>query len=114
MINSSPVSTLASCMVSQRKIARAAIAADRIEGGDTSMRSHIRFWLHSLAIIAMGAIVSPAMAADRDLDDLPVGTVQNFGPNLQTAAGGICRQPEGIAIDPDGNLYAASNSDAAT
>src|SRR5437879_8061169 len=49
-----------------------------------------------------------------NLYDLPVGTIQNFGPNLQTAAGGVCRQPEGLAIDPDGNLYAASNSDQAT
>ena len=54
----------------------------------------------------------PATAAD--LDDLPVGTVQNFGPNLQTAAAGVCRQPEGLTSDPDGNLYAASNSDSAT
>ena len=34
--------------------------------------------------------------------------------NLQTIANGICRQPEGLAIDGDGNLYAASNSDTAT
>ena len=54
----------------------------------------------------------PAIA--QDLDDLPVGTVQNFGPNLQTTANGVCRQPEGLAIDGDGNLYAASNSDSAT
>jgi sugar lactone lactonase YvrE len=43
-----------------------------------------------------------------------VGTVVNFGPNLQQAVGGACRQPEGLAIDPRGNLYAASNSDTAT
>jgi sugar lactone lactonase YvrE len=55
----------------------------------------------------------PAHAAAAD-DSLPAGTIQNFGPNLQQAAGGACRQPEGIAIDPDGNLYAASNSDTAT
>src|SRR5215469_2928468 len=64
-------------------------------------------------ILAFGvAGVSPASALD--LDDLPVGTIQNFGPNLQTVANGICRQPEGLAIDADGNLYAASNSDSAT
>jgi len=40
--------------------------------------------------------------------------VVNFGPNLQTAAAGVCRQPEGLITDPDGNLYAASNSDSAT
>ncbi len=34
----------------------------------------------------------------------PVGVVQNFGPNLL----GDCPNPEGIAIDPTGNLYAAS------
>src|SRR5436853_2726772 len=49
-----------------------------------------------------------------NLYGLPVGTMLNCGPDLQTAAGGVCRQPEGLAIDPDGNLYAASNSDRAT
>src|SRR5258708_13536484 len=34
----------------------------------------------------------------------PVGIVQNFGPNLLAD----CPNPEGIAIDPSGNLYAAS------
>ncbi len=33
-----------------------------------------------------------------------VGVVQNFGPNLLAD----CPNPEGIAIDPTGNLYAAS------
>ncbi len=42
------------------------------------------------------------------------GVIQNFGPNLQRAAGGVCRQPEGLTIDPAGNLYVASNSDAAS
>jgi sugar lactone lactonase YvrE len=46
--------------------------------------------------------------------DPSVGTITNFGPNLQQAVGGVCRQPEGLAIDPSGNLYAASNSDTAT
>jgi sugar lactone lactonase YvrE len=64
-----------------------------------------------LLTLAAGGLALPAIA--QDLDDLPVGTVQNFGPNLQTIAGGVCRQPEGLAIDPDGNLYAASNSDSA-
>ncbi|HSV23694.1 MAG TPA: SMP-30/gluconolactonase/LRE family protein [Xanthobacteraceae bacterium] len=62
--------------------------------------------------LAIAGVSLPAAALD--LDDLPVGTVQNFGPNLQTAAAGVCRQPEGLAIDPNGNLYAASNSDTAT
>jgi sugar lactone lactonase YvrE len=70
-------------------------------------------WRFALAL-AIGGICLPVVAEALDLDDLPVGTIQNFGPDLQTAAGGICRQPEGLAIDPDGNLYAASNSDAAT
>jgi len=43
--------------------------------------------------------------------DQPVGTIRNFGPNLQQT---VCRQPEGIAVDPRGNLYASSNSDTAT
>src|SRR5258708_12085046 len=45
------------------------------------------------------------------LCDQPVGTIRNFGPNLQQT---VCRQPEGIAVDPRGNIYASSNSDTAT
>ena len=44
----------------------------------------------------------------------PAGVITNFGPNLQQAAGGVCRQPEGLIADPTGNLYVASNSDSAT
>jgi len=65
-------------------------------------------------IVAISVVGVSPPAIPHDLDDLPVGTVQNFGPNLQTIANGICRQPEGLAIDGDGNLYAASNSDTAT
>ena len=39
----------------------------------------------------------PATAAD-------VGVVRNFGPDLS----GSCNQPEGIAVDPRGNVYASS------
>jgi sugar lactone lactonase YvrE len=45
------------------------------------------------------------------LCDQPAATVRNFGPNLQQT---VCRQPEGIAVDPRGDLYASSNSDTAT
>jgi sugar lactone lactonase YvrE len=69
------------------------------------------FRLSCFALVVAG-FSPPATAVD--LDDLPVGTVQNFGPNLQTTAAGVCRQPEGLINDPDGNLYAASNSDSAT
>jgi sugar lactone lactonase YvrE len=61
---------------------------------------------------AITVLVSPT-AAPQGADSVAVGTITNFGPDLQTAAGGVCRQPEGIALDPDGNLYLASNSDAA-
>jgi sugar lactone lactonase YvrE len=71
------------------------------------------FWYLQFAL-AFAVVGSALPAAGEDLDDLPVGTVQNFGPNLQTTAGGLCRQPEGLTIDGDGNLYAASNSDSAT
>jgi sugar lactone lactonase YvrE len=64
------------------------------------------------ALIAISALsTTPASA---QVDNPPVGTILNFGPNLQTIAGGVCRQPEGLAIDGNGNLYLASNSDAAT
>jgi sugar lactone lactonase YvrE len=78
------------------------------------MYKHKSFWLLLPLIVAFSVVGGPLPAVAQDLDDLPVGTVRNFGPNLQTIANGICRQPEGIAIDADGNLYAASNSDAAT
>jgi sugar lactone lactonase YvrE len=77
------------------------------------MRKVASRWLWRLiAALAAGSMALPVTA--QSLFDLPVGTIQNFGPNLQTAAGGVCRQPEGLAIDPDGNLYLASNSDQAT
>ena len=74
-----------------------------------------RNWLSPLVLsLALGAISMPVIAQDKSNADLPVGTIVNFGPNLQTTAGGVCRQPEGIAIDPDGNFYLSSNSDSAT
>src|SRR5215468_4974721 len=51
-------------------------------------------WRSSWFALAITCLSSPAAALD--LDDLPVGTVQNFGPNLQTTAAGVCRQPEGL------------------
>ena len=53
------------------------------------------------------------LTAQATMDDPLVGTIVNFGPDLETVAGGVCRQPEGIALDPSGNLYLASNSDSA-
>ena len=70
-------------------------------------------WSSSLCLtLALWGVSCTLLA--HNLYDLPVGTILNFGPNLQTAAGGVCRQPEGLAIDPDGNFYLASNSDSAT
>ena len=56
-------------------------------------------------LLALAAYSTDALCDDR------VGTVRNFGPNLQQT---VCRQPEGIAVDPQGNVYASSNSDTAT
>jgi sugar lactone lactonase YvrE len=71
-----------------------------------------RLWLSPLFLsLALGLIAMPAKAQVASTDQ-PVGTIVNFGPNLQTTAGGVCRQPEGIAVDTDGNFYLASNSDA--
>jgi sugar lactone lactonase YvrE len=73
-----------------------------------------RLWLSPLFLsLALGLVAVPAKAQVAPTDQ-PVGTIVNFGPNLQTTAGGVCRQPEGIAIDPDGNFYLSSNSDAVT
>jgi len=53
-----------------------------------------------LAAVAALLIPVPASAVSQR----PVGVVQNFGPPLAAS----CHNPEGIAIDPTGNLYAAS------
>jgi len=56
-------------------------------------------------MLALAAYSAGALCDER------AGTVRNFGPNLQQT---VCRQPEGIAVDPRGNVYASSNSDTAT
>jgi len=58
-----------------------------------------RLTLLAAAAIAIGLAV-PASAAS----PTEVGVVQNFGPPLAAS----CHNPEGIAIDPTGNLYAGS------
>ena len=59
--------------------------------------------------IALTFVVSlvfalPASAAQPD------GQIHDFGPNLTTS----CPQPEGIAVDPQGNVYASSFTAAGT
>ena len=39
-----------------------------------------------------------------------IGVIQNFGPNL----GATCPNPEGVAVDPRGNVYASSFASAGT
>ena len=56
------------------------------------------------SVLATSLATLPAVAA-------PVGTISNFTANL---AGGSCSNPEGIAVDPLGNLYSASDIDGAT
>lgn len=74
--------------------------------------SLLRARVTHLALFVMLGAISLVVAA-QDLNDLAVGTIRNFGPDLQTIAGGVCRLPEGIALDSEGNLYLASNSDQA-
>jgi sugar lactone lactonase YvrE len=52
-----------------------------------------------LAVTAALMVPVPALAGNP-----PTGVVSNFGPNLAAS----CPNPEGIALDPMGNLYAAS------
>ncbi|HKF19282.1 MAG TPA: SMP-30/gluconolactonase/LRE family protein [Candidatus Dormibacteraeota bacterium] len=59
----------------------------------------LRWSLALPAAVLLVLAVPPAWAAQP-----PVGVVQNFGPNLKAT----CPNPEGIAVDPTGNLYAAS------
>ncbi len=58
-----------------------------------------RLTLLAATAITIGLAV-PASAAS----PTNVGVVQNFGPPLAAS----CHNPEGIAVDPTGNLYAAS------
>jgi sugar lactone lactonase YvrE len=62
-------------------------------------------WGIPLATLALVAtlVALPATAA-------PIGTISNFTANL---AGTNCSNPEGIAADPAGNLYSASDIDGA-
>ena len=59
----------------------------------------MRRFMLSLVMLAALLAPQPAFAGQP-----PVGVVTNFGPNLAA----ICHMPEGIAIDPTGNLYASS------
>lgn len=63
-------------------------------------------WLKIIAAIAL------VLASSRTATAAPpdVGVVHNFGPNLTTT----CPQPEGIAIDPHGNVYASSFTETGT
>lgn len=60
--------------------------------------SRIARWLTSAAVAFVALPLTTLAAAPQ------LGVVQNFGPNLFAD----CPNPEGIAIDPSGNLYAAS------
>src|SRR5438105_1282394 len=53
----------------------------------------------SLVLMAVLLAPQPAFAGQSS-----VGVVTNFGPNLAA----VCPMPEGIAVDPTGNLYASS------
>src|SRR2546425_5766623 len=54
-----------------------------------------------LSLVTLAALLAPQPAF---AGQPAVGVVTNFGPNLAT----VCHMPEGIAIDPSGNLYATS------
>ena len=54
-----------------------------------------------LPLVMLAALLAPQPVL---AGQPPVGVVTNFGPNLAT----VCHMPEGMAIDPTGNLYAAS------
>jgi sugar lactone lactonase YvrE len=60
------------------------------------MMRRLMIWLITLFALLLP---QPVLAAQPT-----VGVVSNFGPNLAA----VCPQPEGIAVDPTGNLYAAS------
>jgi len=55
--------------------------------------------LMSMAVLAVLLAPQSALAGRAES-----GVVTNFGPNLAA----VCHMPEGIAVDPTGNLYASS------
>lgn len=57
----------------------------------------------SLLMVGLAMLLLPGSAS---ASAPAVGTIQNFGPNLRAD----CPNPEGIAIDPLGNVYAGSFS----
>jgi sugar lactone lactonase YvrE len=59
-----------------------------------------------LAAVGVSTIHTPAMAAPP-----AVGTISSFTGSL---ANTVCSQPEGIALDPQGNFYTASDRDGDT
>jgi sugar lactone lactonase YvrE len=61
-----------------------------------------------LAFLSTAFLVSPALASDDA--DARNPFVHDFGPNLKS----FCDQPEGIALDHRGNLYASSFAPGAT
>src|SRR3989441_11180142 len=54
-----------------------------------------------MSLVLMAALLAPQPAF---AGPPSVGVVTNFGPNLAA----VCPMPEGIAVDPTGNLYASS------
>ena len=61
-------------------------------------------------LLLLAALTASSLSMAARAEDPPVGLILNFGPSLYAADGGICTQPEGLAIDPDGNLYADSSA----
>src|SRR2546427_2930954 len=59
----------------------------------------------SRLIVLAGAVCLMVALAPVSASASEVGVVRNFGPNLQAT----CLNPEGIARDPRGNLYASSD-----
>src|SRR5438445_4848621 len=70
-----------------------------LQRGAMDRRTAMRRFMLSLVMLAALLAPQPAFAGQP-----PVGVVTNFGPNLAA----ICHMPEGIAIDPTGNLYVSS------
>jgi sugar lactone lactonase YvrE len=60
--------------------------------------------------IVLALVLSLAMSTAASADAPTVGAIRDFGPNLTSS----CPQPEGIAADPRGNIYASSFTPAGT
>ena len=104
---SPPNSARPTCLAAARKRATMAHQTSSMPNGRGAAAGDAHAWSGSFAFLpvslALSLLVSgPAPVDTRSADVQRVGVIRNFGPDLQQAADGQCRQPEGLTVDPSG------------